>query len=143
MKRGCLLGFVACVQVLVACGLVASSNISQMTAPELKAVSDERLCNRYVSHTPAVMAERAARDLGDCNPDHVECKGMGYQKGSELYLQCRQMLAQREAAQQAAYGRMTQQGAAILAQPPPQPTITNTNCSTFGNSLNCRSTTTP
>ena len=41
MKLGCLAVSVACV-FLAACGAVDSSNISEMTSPELKAVSDQR-----------------------------------------------------------------------------------------------------
>ena len=142
MQRGCLASVVACV-FLAACGAVDSANISEMTSPELKAVSDQRLCNRYVSNTPAVMAERSARDLGDCDPGHIECKNMGFKKGTDLYLQCRmqatQIAAQQAAAQQAAGNAMVQQGAAMMKPP----TVTNTDCTTFGNSLNCTSRTQP
>jgi hypothetical protein len=60
-----------------------------------------------------------------------------------------QQAAQQEAAQQAGYAAMAKQGAAMMATPspppppPPLPTTTNTNCNTFGNTINCRSTTQP
>jgi hypothetical protein len=132
--------------------LATSYEIANMAPGELMKVTDNDLCRSGTDKNPAVLAERQKRDLGDCNPDHLYCHSLGLKPGTDLYVQCRlqarQIAAQQAAAQQAAGAAMVQQGAAIMAAqppapPPPLPTTTNTNCNTFGNTINCRSTTQP
>jgi hypothetical protein len=114
-----------------------------MSPGELTKVSDNDVCRSGTEKNPAVLAERQKRELGDCNPDHLYCHSLGLKPGTDLYVQCRlqarQIGAQQAAAQQAGYAAMTKQGAAMMAPPP----VTNTNCNTFGNTINCRSTTQP
>ena len=139
---------------LTGCGLATSYQIANMSAGELTKVSDNDVCRSGTEKNPAVLAERQKRELGDCNPDHLYCHSLGLKPGTDLYVQCRlqarQIAAQQAAAQQAASAAMVQQGAAMMATPPPAPppplplpTTTNTNCNTFGNTINCRSTTQP
>jgi hypothetical protein len=59
------------------------------------------LCSAWVQRTPAVNAERQRRNLGDRSVAHRQCVEQGFQPGTPLYLQCRQIAANREAAQEA------------------------------------------
>jgi len=108
---------------LAAYGLVRSSQISQMSPDQLSTVSDTALCNIYVQATPAVRDERQRRKLGDCSVAHRQCVETGFEPGTAGYLQCRQLAANTEAAQRAAYVGMIQAGATMMAQQPspPQP----------------------
>ena len=142
---------------LAGCGLATSYQIANMAPGELTKISDNDLCRSGTEKNPAVLAERQKRELGDCNPDHLYCHSLGLKPGTDLYVQCRlqarqitaQQAAAQEAAQQAGYAAMAKQGAAMMATPSPPPpppilpTTTNTNCNTFGNTINCRSTTQP
>jgi hypothetical protein len=139
--------------------LATSYQIANMSPGELTKISDNDLCRSATATNPAVLAERQKRELGDCNPDHLYCHSLGLKPGTDLYVQCRlqarqiaaQQAAAQEAAQQAGYAAMAKQGAAMMATPSPPPPMqplqfpstTNTNCNTFGNTLNCRSTTQP
>ena len=141
---------------LAGCGLATSYQIANMTPDELTKLSDADVCRPATGNNPALTAERQKRELGDCNPDHIYCHSLGLKPGTDLYVQCRlqarqiaaQQAAAQQAAQQAGYAAMAKQGAAMMATPsppppPPLPITTNTNCTTFGNTLNCRSTTQP
>lgn len=109
------------------CGLANADRISRLDANDIRAVSDRDLCSPYAGGA-VVAGERGRRELGDCTPDHQQCKALGYQPGSTAYLQCRTMLGQQhiasEQAQQAAASEMVAAGAAIMQAnqpPPPQP----------------------
>jgi hypothetical protein len=85
------------------------------------------------------MAERQQRGLADCSEAHLECKAMGYTMGTELYLRCRTMIAQRNAAQ----ATTDVQAAAIVSQAvapplPPMTPLTSINCTSMamGNMVN-------
>jgi hypothetical protein len=110
--------------VLLATSLAAceSAQISRMGPDKLAAVSDGALCNTFVQATPAVNVERQRRNLGDCSVAHRQCVQSGFQPGTFNYLQCRQIAANAEAAERAAYVGMMQAGATMMAsQPPPPP----------------------
>lgn len=77
-----------------------------------------------------------------------QCEGMGYHKGTELYLQCRKFLSDRETAQANAYARrptfgdqLQHLGAALRArdaQMPPMQPPRMTNCVPNGlGGMNC------
>ncbi len=87
---------------LAGCGLATSYQMANMTPAELTKVSDYDLCWHGSANNPAVRAERQKRDLADCSPAAQQCHAMGYRTGTEIYLQCRQIEAQKEAAQTAA-----------------------------------------
>ena len=146
---------------LAGCGLAAGYQIANMNPDELTKLTDADICHPFTgTHSAALEAERRRRDLADCSQEHLYCHNMGLKTGTDAYVQCRlaasQVAAQQaaaQAAQQAGYAAMTKQGAAMMApqQPAPLPPMqplqfpstTNTNCNTFGNTLNCRSTTQP
>lgn len=72
--------------------------------------------------------------------DHAQCASMGYERGTALYLQCRQLQLgnraleqQRDAEQRRA---MREVGAALMQTGKPPPTLT-TNCSTFMGNTTC------
>lgn len=107
--------------LLTACGVVRSNQIANMDAQQVRTVSDSDLCRPWTSSSAAVMAERERRGLADCSAAHRQCKAMGYTSGTQLYLQCRTMLAQSEAAQDAATGQALIAASAQMAAPPPLP----------------------
>lgn len=85
---------------LSGCGLVRSKEISAATSPDqLAKFQDKDLCNPWVDETAAVLAERAARNLGDCTTEHVQCVRTGFAPGTDRYLRCRSNIEQRKAAQ--------------------------------------------
>jgi hypothetical protein len=138
------IGAIAFVGLTIAgCGLATSYQIANMTPDELAKLSDDDICRPWTGSNPAVAAERKRRDLGDCDPEHLYCKNMGYQKGTELYLRCRQLAAQQQAAAQAQRQHAISQASETWQKAYQQPTVTNTNCSTYGNTLNCTSRTQP
>jgi hypothetical protein len=55
-----------------------------------------------MSNTPAALAERAARNLGDCSLVTLKCRSMDYPVSSTAYLQCRQTFAAEAMAASAA-----------------------------------------
>lgn len=135
---------------LAGCGLATSYQMGHMTPDELTKVSDYDLCWHGSANNPAVVAERQKRDLADCSTAAQRCHAMGYRTGTEIYLQCRNIEAQKEVAQTAANAAtsaaMLNASATLLAQPPPppppplpMPTMTTTNCNANGNTLNCTS----
>jgi hypothetical protein len=81
---------------LCGCGAIRSGEVSRMDAAQIAQVNDRELCNRYADGQ-VVMTERARRGLADCTPAHLQCRQMGYAPGTELYLNCRTMVANQEA----------------------------------------------
>ena len=89
--------------IVSGCGLVRSAEINKATSPtQLAAYSDQQLCNPNVRETAAVSAVKAARDLGDCTDDHLECKKLGIGTKDPGYFQCRSLLVNRALAGAAA-----------------------------------------
>ncbi|MGA1858819.1 hypothetical protein VH569_22750 [Azospirillum sp. 11R-A] len=85
---------------LSGCGLARSKEISAATAPaQLAQFRDKDLCNPHVDETAVVLKERAARGLGDCTVEHVQCVRTGFAPGTDGYLRCRSSIEQRKAAQ--------------------------------------------
>ncbi len=85
--------------------------------------------------TDAVIKAEAAQD-------HEQCASMGYERGTELYLRCRQLKAgvrlNEEAIQQQRGQALMQAGAAMMAASQPKP-VTTTNCNRFMNQVTCQS----
>ncbi len=130
---------------LAGCGLATGYQIAHMAPDELTKLTDADICHPFTgTHSAALEAERRRRDLADCSQEHLYCHNMGLKTGTDAYVQCRlaasQVAAQQAASQAAASAAMAETGAKIMTQPaPPPPSITNTNCNTFGNTLNCTS----
>jgi len=82
------------------------------------------------------MAERERRGLADCSEAHRQCKAMGYTMGTELYLRCRTMIAQQDAAQTAAtvqtINTVTQQQQSLTPLPPLPPPPRMVTCTSMG-----------
>jgi hypothetical protein len=125
------------------CGLATGYQIGHMAPDELTKLTDVDVCHPYTgNHSPTLEAERKRRDLADCSQEHLYCHNMGLKTGTDAYVQCRVAAAQiatsNQAANQAAWLALSQQGFATAAG---QPSVTtNTNCNTFGNTVNCTST---
>lgn len=86
--------------ILPGCGVARSKEISAATSPDqLAKFRDRDLCNPWVEETAAVLKERAARNLGDCTAEHVQCMRTGFAPGTDGYLRCRSNIEQRKAAQ--------------------------------------------
>jgi len=102
---------------LAGCGIVRDNQVAAMTPDEVRTLRDGELC-RSGTASPNVMAERQRRGLADCSEAHLECRAMGYTMGTELYLACRAMVAQRQAADHAAYMRALGQVSQSLNPPP-------------------------
>jgi hypothetical protein len=129
--------------LLAACGVVRSNQIAHMDAQQVRAVSDSDLCRPWTSSSTAVMAERERRGLADCSEAHRQCKTMGYTPGTQLYLQCRSMFAQTEAAhaaQDAANSQAVIAAGAQRAAPPPLPRMVTCTSMGMGNMVttNCQ-----
>jgi len=94
------------------------------------------LCRPWTSSSTAVMAERERRGLADCSEAHRQCKAMGYTMGTELYLRCRTMIAQQDAAQTAAtvqtINTVTQQQQSLTPLPPLPPPPRMVTCTSMG-----------
>jgi len=87
--------------VLGACGLAHADRVNGLTRQQLALESDQSICHQFVN-SQAALAERAARNLGDCSPVTLKCRSMGYPVGSTAYLQCRQTFAAEAMAASAA-----------------------------------------
>src|SRR3974390_1067998 len=87
--------------LLAACGAVRSNQIASMDTRQVRTLSDDDLCRPWTTSNAAVVAERQQRGLADCSSAHRECRSMGYTLGTELYLQCRTMIAMRDSAREA------------------------------------------
>jgi hypothetical protein len=96
-------------------------------------------------------SELKARGVASCDPvgiDTYYCSVYGYEKGTPNYGACmivmNQVRAQnhlsQQAMQQAQSAALMQIGNQMMNQSQPQSTITNTNCSRLGNTVNCTST---
>src|SRR5262245_54427159 len=83
---------IATATFLAACGLAHADRVNQLTRQQLAHESDQSICHAFVT-SQAALAERAARNLGDCSPVTLKCRAMGYPVGSTAYLQCRQTFA--------------------------------------------------
>jgi hypothetical protein len=118
--------------LLTACGVVRSNQIANMDAQQVRTISDGDLCRPWTSSNAAVMAERERRGLADCSEAHRQCKAMGYTAGTQLYLQCRSMLAQTEAANAAAANAAAVQMAAPPTPAPLPPLPRMVNCTSMG-----------
>ncbi len=76
--------------------------------------------------------------------DHEKCAGMGYERGTELYLQCRALQAgvrqqqeDRDERARIAFGQsMTQTGIAMMQAGQPRP-VYQTRCNQFMGSTTC------
>jgi hypothetical protein len=110
---------VALALAVAGCGLVRAGQTSRMDATEIMQVSDHDLCNPNAAGS-IVTAERARRGLGDCSPFHAQCIAMGFQLGTQEYLQCRALLAQDDAARAAAANLQTLEILQMLNQQQPQ-----------------------
>ncbi len=106
--------------LVAGCGLVRSSQVSQMDTSAIQAASDKDLCNPY-ANGQVVAAERQRRGLGDCSPAGVACIQNGFAPGTPGYLNCRQLAIQQEAVDAQRWNNVTQAGIAIMQanQPPP------------------------
>jgi hypothetical protein len=124
MKRALALTLLIAVSALVlaACGVVRSSQISQMDARTIQTASDKELCNPY-ANGQVVSVERQRRGLGDCSAAGVACIQNGYAAGTPGYLNCRQVAIQQEAVDAQRWNNVTQAGIAMMQanQPPPPP----------------------
>jgi hypothetical protein len=119
---------------LTGCGLAHADRVNGLTRQELAHESDRSICHAFVN-SPAAMAERQARGLGDCSQVTLKCREMGYPIGHPQYLQCRQTLAQEDAAA-AAHAAAAASAAAAAAAATPQPRAP-TICNRVGNSVFC------
>lgn len=77
--------------------------------------------------------------LGGCQTvDAANCRGYGYTPGTDAFADC--MRQQDTFRRQALLSTGT--ALMIASQPPPQPVViapSNTTCTRFGNTVNCRS----
>ncbi len=112
--------------MLSGCGVARSKEISAATSPDqLAKFRDRDLCNPWVEETAAVLKARAARNLGDCTAEHVQCVRTGFSPGTDGYLRCRTNIEQRKAAQAAQSAAEAESWARIgamgqqMMQPPP------------------------
>lgn len=126
---------------LSGCGLARSKEISAATSPaQLAQFRDKDLCNPHVEETAVVLKERAARNLGDCSVEHVQCVRTGFAPGTDGYLRCRERL---EMAKIAREGRRAQDSDALMSlglqmmQPPPAPPRP-TICTNYGMQTVCQ-----
>ena len=131
MKKPLLAALAA--TALGACGLAHADRVNGLTRQQLARESDQSICHQLVN-SPAAMAERTARNLGDCSPVTLKCRAMGYPVGSATYLQCRQTLAQEDMAASAAYA--ANQAAAANAAAAAR-AATPTTCIKTGNMVTC------
>lgn len=138
---------------LSGCGLARSREISTATSrAQLAQFRDKDLCNPHVEETAVVLKERAARGLGDCTAEHVQCVRTGFAPGTDGYLLCRSSIEQRKATQavQSAaeserWARIGAMGQQMMQPPPaavpvaPAPTIQQPLvCSRYGNQTICQ-----
>ncbi len=133
---------------LSGCGLARSNAISDAKSQlELGEYSDSQLCNIHVEETPFVRAERNRRNLGDCSAAHKQCRDSGYVSGTELYLACRQMIAQENEKSRQASRKLIDIGLQMQRLNDPQPQSQDQydvyykgkvlNCSRVGQNIDC------
>ena len=87
----------ACAFAFASCGVMRSQEVSQMSPEQIGLASDEDVC-RPLARGNIVEMERTRRGLGDCSEAHRDCVNNGYQPGTPLYLQCRAVAAEAQAA---------------------------------------------